>query len=41
MGADSTMIKDDIYYIVKIKDQYLLNLKLTTISSGYFVEKIL
>ena len=39
MGSDSTMIKDDIYYIVKIKDQYLPNLKLTTISSGYFCGK--
>lgn len=41
MGADSTMNKDDIYYIVKIKEQYLSNLKLTTISSGYFCGRII
>lgn len=34
------MNKEDIYYIVKIKEEYLPNLKLTTISSGYFCGKI-
>ena len=40
MGADSTMNKENIYYIVKIKDEYLPNLELTTISSGYFCGKL-
>ena len=40
MGADSKM-NTDIYYIIKIRDRFLSNLRFTTISSGYLCGKII